>query len=59
MLFSIMGQYARDAEKVRTRERGSGEILADREEIFINNLKKENKWKFPLTGENFHKHQNK
>ena len=31
---------------------GSGGIL-------INNLKIENKWKFPLTGGNFHKHQSK
>ena len=37
----------RGAENVRTRERGSGEILI--------NLKTENKWKFQLTG----KHQNK
>ena len=43
---------SRGAENVRTRERGSGEI-------FINNLKTENKWKFLLTGGNFHKHQNK
>ena len=47
---------SRGAENVRTRERGSGEIL-------INNGKKkaqkENKWKFPLTGGNFHKYQNK
>ena len=46
----------RGAENVRTRERGSGEI-------FINNGKKkaqkEKKWKFPLTGGNFHKYQNK
>ena len=28
-------------------------------EIFINNLKTENKWTFLLTGGNFHKHQNK
>ena len=37
----------RGAENVRTRERGSGEIS-------INNLKSENKWKFPLTRVNFH-----
>ena len=42
----------RGAENVRTLERGSGEIL-------INNLKSESKWKFLLTGVNFHKHQNK
>ena len=39
----------RGAKNVRTREGGLGEIL-------INNLKTENKWKFPLTGVNFYKH---
>ena len=29
-----------------------------RGENLTNNLKTENKWKFLLTGENFHKHQN-
>ena len=37
----------RGAENIRTRERGL-------EDILINNLKTENKWKFLLTG-----HQNK
>ena len=58
----------RGAENVRTRERGSGEILTDRGEILINNEKKKkspkrkkngNKWKFPFTGGNFYKYQNK
>ena len=39
-------------------EQGSGEVSADRGEIVDNNLKTETKWKFLLTGENFHKHQN-
>ena len=30
-----------------------------RGEILINNLKTKSKWKFPLTGINFHKYQNK
>ena len=42
----------RGAENIRMHKRGLGEIS-------INNLKNETKWKFPLTGENFHKHQNK
>ena len=63
-MFSNQVVSCRGAENVRMRERGSGEILADPDqnfpwEIFINNLKTENKWIFLLTGGNFHKHQSK
>ena len=39
--------------------RFGGKFFADRGKILINNLKTENKWKFPLTEGNFHKIQNK
>ena len=51
VLLLLKDQGDRGSDNVRMRERGLGEIL-------ITNLKTENKWKFPLTKGNVHKHLN-
>ena len=49
-------KFSRKCPNARTRFGGNFNRSG---EIFINNSKTENKWKFLLTGANFHKHQSK